>query len=212
MVVSMSVLIHFVWYRKNKDNWRLKWENGTYWGDSWKKCKVTPQWSERSGSPFCLFSGSWSCKPALKRSVRSPRDVWGMKVADSRQRRSKNNEKMCLICEAWVIWGHLGFLSHIYFLTQVWGDEQSDFICNTQQPGCENVCYDLAFPISHVRFWVLQVIALATPQLLYLGHVLHVIHVEKKVSSSTQIPQHPYEEEEVVELFFNHQCHLINFA
>lgn len=54
-------------------------------------------------------------------------------------------------------------------------------MCNTQQPGCENVCYDLAFPISHVRFWFLQIIAIATPKLLYLGHVLHVIHVEKKV-------------------------------
>uniref|UniRef100_A0A4W6ES46 Gap junction protein n=1 Tax=Lates calcarifer TaxID=8187 RepID=A0A4W6ES46_LATCA len=64
---------------------------------------------------------------------------------------------------------------------KVWGDEQSDFICNTQQPGCENVCYDLAFPISHVRFWVLQIIAVATPKLLYLGHVLHVIHIEKKM-------------------------------
>ncbi|XP_008311589.2 gap junction protein, alpha 11 [Cynoglossus semilaevis] len=64
---------------------------------------------------------------------------------------------------------------------KVWGDEQSDFVCNTQQPGCENVCYDLAFPISHVRFWVLQIIAIATPKLLYLGHVLHVIHMEKKV-------------------------------
>lgn len=64
---------------------------------------------------------------------------------------------------------------------QVWGDEQSDFVCNTQQPGCENVCYDFAFPISHVRFWFLQIIAVATPKLLYLGHVLHVIHVEKKV-------------------------------
>ncbi|KAM9703337.1 gap junction Cx32.7 protein-like [Menidia menidia] len=64
---------------------------------------------------------------------------------------------------------------------KVWGDEQSDFVCNTQQPGCENVCYDLAFPISHVRFWVLQIIAIATPKLLYLGHVLHVIHVEKKL-------------------------------
>ena len=41
---------------------------------------------------------------------------------------------------------------------EVWGDEQSDFTCNTQQPGCENVCYDRAFPISHVRFWVLQII------------------------------------------------------
>uniref|UniRef100_A0A672G6Q8 Gap junction protein n=1 Tax=Salarias fasciatus TaxID=181472 RepID=A0A672G6Q8_SALFA len=65
---------------------------------------------------------------------------------------------------------------------KVWGDEKSDFVCNTQQPGCENVCYDLAFPISHVRFWVLQIVALATPMLLYLGHVLHVIHAEKKVN------------------------------
>ncbi|XP_072299710.1 gap junction protein, alpha 11 isoform X2 [Eucyclogobius newberryi] len=63
---------------------------------------------------------------------------------------------------------------------RVWGDEQSDFICNTQQPGCKNVCYDLAFPISYVRFWVLQIIAVATPKLLYLGYVLHVIHAEKK--------------------------------
>ncbi|XP_033991521.1 connexin 34.5 [Trematomus bernacchii] len=64
---------------------------------------------------------------------------------------------------------------------KVWSDEQSDFVCNTQQPGCENVCYDMAFPISHVRFWVLQIIAVATPKLLYLGHCLHVIHLEKKV-------------------------------
>lgn len=63
----------------------------------------------------------------------------------------------------------------------MWGDEQSDFVCNTKQPGCENVCYDLAFPVSHVRFWFLQIIAVATPKLLYLGHVLHVIHIEKKV-------------------------------
>uniref|UniRef100_A0A3Q3N4P0 Gap junction protein n=1 Tax=Mastacembelus armatus TaxID=205130 RepID=A0A3Q3N4P0_9TELE len=71
--------------------------------------------------------------------------------------------------------------SFFSILIQVWGDEQSDFVCNTQQPGCENVCYDLAFPISHIRFWVLQIIAVATPKLLFLGHVLHVIHIEKKV-------------------------------
>ncbi|XP_060050731.1 gap junction alpha-3 protein [Erinaceus europaeus] len=56
---------------------------------------------------------------------------------------------------------------------EVWGDEQADFTCNTQQPGCENVCYDQAFPISHVRFWVLQIIFVSTPTLVYLGHVLH---------------------------------------
>uniref|UniRef100_A0A3B4TKR5 Gap junction protein n=1 Tax=Seriola dumerili TaxID=41447 RepID=A0A3B4TKR5_SERDU len=76
---------------------------------------------------------------------------------------------------------------------KVWGDEQSDFVCNTRQPGCENVCYDLVFPISHVRFWILQIIAVTTPKLLYLGHVLHVIHIEKKVlflSKAFKVPKY----------------------
>ncbi|XP_016059012.1 PREDICTED: gap junction alpha-3 protein-like [Miniopterus natalensis] len=63
---------------------------------------------------------------------------------------------------------------------EVWGDEQSDFTCNTQQPGCENVCYDKAFPISHTRFWVLQIIFVSTPTLIYLGHVLHIVRMEEK--------------------------------
>ncbi|XP_038655634.1 gap junction Cx32.7 protein-like [Scyliorhinus canicula] len=63
---------------------------------------------------------------------------------------------------------------------KVWGDEQSGFVCNTRQPGCENVCYDKAFPISHIRFWVLQIIFVSTPTLLYLGHALHIIHMEGK--------------------------------
>ncbi|EHH28875.1 Connexin-46 [Macaca mulatta] len=62
----------------------------------------------------------------------------------------------------------------------VWGDEQSDFTCNTQQPGCENVCYDRAFPISHIRFWALQIIFVSTPTLIYLGHVLHMVRMEEK--------------------------------
>ncbi|XP_062957630.1 gap junction alpha-3 protein [Cynocephalus volans] len=63
---------------------------------------------------------------------------------------------------------------------EVWGDEQSDFTCNTQQPGCENVCYDRAFPISHIRFWALQIIFVSTPTLIYLGHVLHLLRMEEK--------------------------------
>ncbi|XP_007464575.1 PREDICTED: gap junction alpha-3 protein [Lipotes vexillifer] len=63
---------------------------------------------------------------------------------------------------------------------EVWGDEQSDFTCNTQQPGCENVCYDRAFPISHVRFWVLQIIFVSAPTLIYLGHVLHLVRVGER--------------------------------
>ncbi|XP_040844276.1 gap junction alpha-3 protein [Ochotona curzoniae] len=63
---------------------------------------------------------------------------------------------------------------------EVWGDEQADFTCNTQQPGCENVCYDRAFPISHIRFWALQIIFVSTPTLIYLGHVLHIVRMEEK--------------------------------
>ncbi|KTG38220.1 hypothetical protein cypCar_00028109 [Cyprinus carpio] len=62
----------------------------------------------------------------------------------------------------------------------VWGDEQSDYVCNTQQPGCENVCYDEAFPISHIRLWVLQIIFVSTPSLVYVGHAVHYLHMEEK--------------------------------
>ena len=55
----------------------------------------------------------------------------------------------------------------------VWGDEQSDFTCNTLQPGCENVCYDHFFPISHVRLWCLQLVFASTPPLLVAMHVAY---------------------------------------
>ncbi|XP_067890252.1 gap junction alpha-5 protein-like isoform X2 [Heterodontus francisci] len=61
-----------------------------------------------------------------------------------------------------------------------WGDEQSDFHCDTLQPGCENVCYDKAFPISHIRYWVLQIIFVSTPSLIYLGHALHIVRMSEK--------------------------------
>ncbi|XP_066218199.1 gap junction alpha-5 protein [Saccopteryx leptura] len=61
-----------------------------------------------------------------------------------------------------------------------WGDEQADFQCDTIQPGCENVCYDQAFPISHIRYWVLQIIFVSTPSLLYMGHAMHTVRMQEK--------------------------------
>lgn len=61
-----------------------------------------------------------------------------------------------------------------------WGDEQADFQCDTIQPGCENVCYDQAFPISHIRYWVLQVIFVSTPSLVYMGHAMHTVRMQEK--------------------------------
>ncbi|KAM6912432.1 gap junction alpha-10 protein-like [Xenentodon cancila] len=62
----------------------------------------------------------------------------------------------------------------------VWDDEQSEFVCNTDQPGCKAVCYDRAFPISLIRFWVLQVIFVSAPSLVYMGHALYCIRVLEK--------------------------------
>ncbi|XP_054641996.1 gap junction protein, alpha 5a [Dunckerocampus dactyliophorus] len=61
-----------------------------------------------------------------------------------------------------------------------WGDEQSDFLCDTQQPGCTNVCYDSAFPIAHIRYWVLQIVFVSTPSLIYMGHAMHTVRSEEK--------------------------------
>ncbi|CAN9498116.1 unnamed protein product [Ophioblennius macclurei] len=57
----------------------------------------------------------------------------------------------------------------------IYYDEQSKFVCNTQQPGCENVCYDAFAPLSHVRFWIFQVIMITTPTIMYLGFAMHKI-------------------------------------
>ncbi|KAM3606208.1 uncharacterized protein V6R79_012675 [Siganus canaliculatus] len=61
-----------------------------------------------------------------------------------------------------------------------WGDEQEDFDCDTEQPGCENVCYDRAFPIAHIRYWVLQIVFVSTPSLIYMGHAMHTVRREEK--------------------------------
>ncbi|XP_028810051.1 gap junction gamma-1 protein-like [Denticeps clupeoides] len=57
----------------------------------------------------------------------------------------------------------------------IYADEQSKFVCNSLQPGCENVCYDAFAPLSHIRFWVFQIIMISTPSIMYLGFAMHKI-------------------------------------
>ncbi|XP_053555063.1 gap junction alpha-3 protein-like [Bombina bombina] len=72
---------------------------------------------------------------------------------------------------------------------KVWGDELSGFTCDTKQPGCQNVCYDKTFPISHIRFWVLQIIFVSTPTLIYLGHILQLVRLEAKQKQKEKLLQ-----------------------
>uniref|UniRef100_H3C2U7 Gap junction protein n=1 Tax=Tetraodon nigroviridis TaxID=99883 RepID=H3C2U7_TETNG len=75
------------------------------------------------------------------------------------------------------VWLSVLFIFRVSILVlaaeKVWGDEQSDFTCNTQQPGCKNVCYDHFFPVSHIRLWCLQLIFVSTPALLVTMYVAY---------------------------------------
>ncbi|XP_068961711.1 gap junction gamma-1 protein-like [Petaurus breviceps papuanus] len=66
----------------------------------------------------------------------------------------------------------------------IYRDELSGFVCNTQQPGCQNVCYDAFAPLSHVRFWVFQIILVTAPTVFYLGYAVH--HLSRRQSTQKQ--------------------------
>ncbi|XP_076829856.1 gap junction gamma-1 protein-like [Brachyhypopomus gauderio] len=69
----------------------------------------------------------------------------------------------------------------------IYADEQARFTCNTKQPGCDNVCYDAFAPLSHMRFWVFQIIMISTPCIMYLGYAIHKI---ARISDEEQHKQH----------------------
>ncbi|CAL8396845.1 unnamed protein product [Gadus morhua 'NCC'] len=51
---------------------------------------------------------------------------------------------------------------------------------DTQQPGCENVCYDQAFPSPTSASGCLQIIFCVRRHLIYVGHVLHICALRTK--------------------------------
>ncbi|XP_078787438.1 gap junction delta-2 protein [Oryzias latipes] len=66
----------------------------------------------------------------------------------------------------------------------VYSDEQSKFTCNTQQPGCSNICYDTFAPVSHLRFWVFQIVLVSTPSIFYIVYVLQKVTKKEKMEVS----------------------------
>lgn len=55
----------------------------------------------------------------------------------------------------------------------VYADERTMFVCDTLQPGCANVCYDVFAPISQPRFWVFHIVAVSTPSLFFILYTWH---------------------------------------
>ena len=42
--------------------------------------------------------------------------------------------------------------------SQIYGDEEASFVCDTKQPGCKQMCYNRFAPISHMKFWGFQIL------------------------------------------------------
>ncbi|XP_072920002.1 gap junction delta-2 protein-like [Hemitrygon akajei] len=70
----------------------------------------------------------------------------------------------------------------------VYEDEQTMFMCNTLQPGCNQACYDKAFPISHIRYWVFQIILVCTPSLCFITYSVHQSSKQKDKHSAVLGP------------------------
>lgn len=57
----------------------------------------------------------------------------------------------------------------------LFSDEQERFICNTIQPGCSNVCFDVFAPVSVLRLWLFQLILLCLPHVIFAIYVMHKV-------------------------------------
>ncbi|XP_073346703.1 gap junction delta-4 protein-like [Pagrus major] len=57
----------------------------------------------------------------------------------------------------------------------LFSDEQERFVCNTIQPGCSNVCFDVFAPVSVFRLWLFHLILLCLPHVLFATYVAHKV-------------------------------------
>lgn len=57
----------------------------------------------------------------------------------------------------------------------LFSDEQDRFNCNTMQPGCSNVCFDLFAPVSVLRFWLFHLTLLCLLHLMFATYIMHKV-------------------------------------
>nr|XP_020456394.1 gap junction Cx32.2 protein-like [Monopterus albus] len=62
-----------------------------------------------------------------------------------------------------------------------WVDDEQDFECDTQQPGCSVACYNEFTPVSAERFWTLQLVLVWAPGLVFLCYLIHLTIQENQV-------------------------------
>ncbi|XP_059391550.1 gap junction delta-4 protein-like [Carassius carassius] len=95
------------------------------------------------------------------------------------------NHNVTLIGKAWLILViFLRILILLFAGYPLFQDEQERFVCNTIQPGCANVCYDMFARLSLFRFWLVQLITLCLPYVMFVTYVIHKVTADSGISES----------------------------
>ncbi|XP_067433969.1 gap junction delta-4 protein [Thunnus thynnus] len=99
------------------------------------------------------------------------------------------NHSITLMGKVWlIVMIFLRVLILLFAGYPLYQDEQERFVCNTIQPGCANVCYDLFSPISLFRFWLVQLITLCLPYIIFIIYVVHKVSNGLNVDLSSSGP------------------------
>ncbi|XP_037612193.1 gap junction delta-4 protein [Sebastes umbrosus] len=86
------------------------------------------------------------------------------------------NHNITLMGKVWlIVMIFLRVLVLLFAGYPLYQDEQERFVCNTIQPGCANVCYDLFSPVSLFRFWLVQLITVCLPYIIFIIYVVHKV-------------------------------------
>ncbi|XP_044033254.1 gap junction delta-4 protein isoform X3 [Siniperca chuatsi] len=110
------------------------------------------------------------------------------------------NHSITLMGKLWlIVMIFLRILILLFAGYPLYQDEQERFVCNTIQPGCANVCYDLFSPISLFRFWLVQLITLCLPYIIFIIYVVH------KVSNGLTVDLNSSSHIKTLQLFNIHQ-------
>merc|ERR1712113_545269 len=73
------------------------------------------------------------------------------------------------------LWWFVQFVFRAFIVTivgsQVFGDEQGKFQCDTSQPGCSNICFNRFSPISYLRLWAFQLVIVSMPKFMFWSYI-----------------------------------------
>jgi uncharacterized membrane-anchored protein YhcB (DUF1043 family) len=79
--------------------------------------------------------------------------------------------------------------------SQIYGDEQGVFRCDTNQPGCQAMCFNKFSPMSHPRFWSFQFMFCLLPSFIFMMVTINQEAQMKKVDHEMKKIQNKIDQE-----------------